>query len=307
MFPEEFDINIYRESNKHLANFSNIELINHFNGYGYYEGLNCCKICNRYDFINLIDQTKNILEIGPLCFNVFNNRKNIKTLDYFTTEELKDNYKNDQNVNIENIINVDYSVKNLSYSEVIDIKFDICFSSHNIEHTCCLISFLKNVSSVLNDTGYFFLCIPDYNYCFDRHRNPSNILEVLDKFYNKIDKTSSLSILESRYYVTHNDSCKHWDKHIKNYQNIFNLLNDNDNFFLNKTEDIINNIDDIKNIIEISKNTYIDAHTWKLTPKILNNIIFILNKLKIIDFKVIRMYRTLKNSNEFYCILQKSK
>ena len=83
-------------------------------------------------------------------------------------------------------------------------------------------------------------------------------------------------------------------------------MNSRDNFNASKTDQIINNIDDIKNIIELSKNTYIDAHTWKLTPKIFQNIIYILNKLNIIDLKLVRNYRTLKGSNEFYCILQKS-
>jgi hypothetical protein len=307
IFPEEFDILIYKNKNPHLSNFSNNDLINHFNYYGYHEGLNCCKINNRSDFINIIDKNLNILEIGPLCFPTFDtSKKNIKTLDYFTTEELKENYKNDPNVIIDNIVNIDYPVKNLPYDKVIHEKFDICFSSHNIEHTCCMVTFLNNISSILNNNGYFFLAIPDHRYCFDRFRNPTNILEVLEKFYNKTTKTSAISILEGRYYTTHNNSNSHWNDFSKNYQNIFNDMNSKDNFNASKTDQIINNIDDIKNIIELSKNTYIDAHTWKLTPKIFQNIIYILNKLNIIDLKLVRNYRTLKGSNEFYCILQKS-
>ena len=307
-FPEEFDVHIYKNQNSHLYKFSNDELINHYNYYGYHEGLKCNRINDRRDFINLVNQNSYILEIGPLCFPTFDvTKENVKTLDFFTTEELKENYKNDPNVLVNNIVNIDYSVKSLPYNEIINIKFDICFSSHNIEHTPCMVSFLNNVSSILNNNGYFFLAIPDYRYCFDRFRNPTNILEVLERFYSKKTKTSAISILEGRYYNTHNNSNDHWDDFSKNYQNIFNDINSKDNFISNKTDEIINNIDDIKKIIEVSKDTYIDAHTWKLTPKNFQNIIYILNELRIIDLKLVRNYRTLKGSNEFYCILQKSK
>ena len=139
-------------------------------------------ITNRYDFINLINTTKNILEIGVLdkpCINI--NSSNYKVIDVFTTQELKDLYKNDPYVNIENIKNVDYINKNNDiYNKIIDIYFDYIVSSHNIEHSPCLISFLINLSSVLKSDGKIFLMIPDHRYCFDKYRNESTILDVLD-------------------------------------------------------------------------------------------------------------------------------
>jgi hypothetical protein len=82
-FPEEFDVHIYKNQNSHLYKFSNDELINHYNYYGYHEGLKCCKINDRKDFINLVDKNSYILEIGPLCFPTFDvTKENIKTLDF---------------------------------------------------------------------------------------------------------------------------------------------------------------------------------------------------------------------------------
>jgi hypothetical protein len=112
-----------------------------------------------------------------------------------------------------------------------------------------MVSFLNNVSSILNNNGYFFLAIPDYRYCFDRFRSPTNILNVLERFYSKKSKPAAISILEGRYYTTHNNSNIHWDDFSKNYQNIFNDINSRDYFTSSKTDEIINNIDDIKNTI----------------------------------------------------------
>jgi len=306
--PVEFDINIYRNSNTHLRNFNDKEIMEHFNYYGYYEGLKCNSINSRVDFIKLINQNLNILEIGPLCNPCMDvSRPNVETIDYFTQEELKENYKTDPNVNINKICKVNYVVKgSTKYNELILNKKNVCFSSHNIEHVPCVISFLNNVSSILFPKGLFFLCIPDYRFCFDRFRNPTNIFEILDPYYNNKNNSSSVSILESRFLTTHNDSVKHWDEFYKSIQNIFVPINNENNFMETNKIKIINSINEIENIYKTNKYTHIDCHSWKFTPKNFKIIIEILNQTKLIDFSIQRIYRTLKNSNEFYVILQKN-
>jgi hypothetical protein len=170
----------------------------------------------------------------------------------------------------------------------------------------CVISFLNNISSILVSKGYFFLCIPDYRFCFDHFRKQTNIFEILDTYYNNKNKSSAVSILESRFLTTHNDSVKHWNDFSKSFQNIFVQINNENSFMeINKTK-IINSINDIKNIYEYSKDTHIDCHSWKFNPQNFKVIIEILNKTNLIDFSILRTYRTLKNSNEFYVILQKN-
>jgi hypothetical protein len=307
-FPSEFNVNIYRNRNPHLNFMNNSELINHYNVYGCSEGLIASKIANRKDFIDLISQDKMILEIGPMAFPSMNvNNPNVHTVDYFSKEELRENYKNDPNVNIDNICDVTYVLKDsIPYSSVIPQIFDICFSSHNVEHVPCLITFLNNVSSILKSDSYFFLCIPDYRYCFDHFRNPSNIFEVLDSFYNKQNKPSAVSLLESRYINCHNDSVKHWEFFNNSIVNIFNTINEKNDFFNNQKKRIIDEIESIKKEYEICKTVYKDAHCWKFTPFIFRNIIDILYETKFIDFKIEKVYPTFKGSNEFYVILKKN-
>lgn len=159
-FPKEFDVDDYYNSNPHLNKMNRESLINHYKFYGENEGLISTKIFNRLDFINLIPNDERlILEIGPLCNPcMVGKRKNVYTVDYFTKEELIQNYLKDPNVDKSKICHVNYVIKDkLKYSDVItDKRFDVCFSSHNIEHVPCLITFLNNVSSVLNPNSYIF-------------------------------------------------------------------------------------------------------------------------------------------------------
>jgi len=307
-FPLEFNLNIYKNQNSHLSNKSNDELIEHYSFYGCNEGLISTSIKNRHDFIELVPKDKMILEIGPLCFPCMPvGNSNVHTVDYFSVDELKENYKNDKNIDINKICNVTYVLKNKTkYNEIIPKIFDYCFSSHNIEHVPCLITFLNNVSSILKDNSYFFLCIPDYRYCFDHFRNPSNIFEILDSYYNNSDKPSPVSHLESTYLTCHNDSVKHWEVLDNSIKNIFVSINEHKTFFNNQKNKIIDEIEIIKQKYQTCKNEYIDAHCWKFTPFTFRNIIDILYQTKFIDFQIERVYKTLKGSNEFYVILKKN-
>jgi len=197
-------------------------------------------------------------------------------------------------------------MKNINkYTDIINETFDVCVSSHNLEHMPCIVTFLNNISSILNKGGYLFLAIPDYRYCFDKYRNPSTIFDVLFKYYTKCEKPCPISILESRFIRTHNNSSDHWKNFETTYQNCFNNINDNFDFINTYKNTIATNINDIKNIIH-NNDTYIDSHCWKLNPETFSIIIEILLECKLIDLNLIVKYGTYKNSHEFYVILQKS-
>ena len=307
-FPNEFNFDIYKNKNN-LEHFSLSQLLEHYNIYGRNDGLISNEISNREDFINLIPKNSMILEIGPLASPSMDiNTTNVKTVDYFSQEELKENYNHDPNVDVNKICRVDYVLKGTTkYSQVIPKKFEYCFSSHNIEHVPCLITFLNNVSSVLINNSYFFLCIRDYRYCFDHFRNPSNIFEVLNSYYTNQDKPSAVSILESRYAKINcsNDSKTHWNTLNKSKKNVFVSINENNNYLHNIKDKLILDIKNIKKVFEDEQNKYIDSNCWKFTPFIFRNILEILFETNYIDLEVERIYKTLKDSNEFYVILHK--
>jgi hypothetical protein len=65
MFPQNYDINIYKRYNLDLKEMNDDEIHSHYLQYGILEGRNCCEINNRNDLIKYIPNEYNCLEIGP--------------------------------------------------------------------------------------------------------------------------------------------------------------------------------------------------------------------------------------------------
>jgi hypothetical protein len=102
--------------------------------FGNYEG----KMKMYKPWLNKIDPKKRILEIGPL--NKPNIKKstdtNIFYSDIRTTEGVKNYYKNDKSIPIDEIVEIDFVIGKSGYSESLkDIeKFDYVIATHVIEH-----------------------------------------------------------------------------------------------------------------------------------------------------------------------------
>ena len=221
-------------------------------------------------------------------------------MDYFSNEELLENYRNTYAYR-EGLQHIDYVVKEKKYKEVINEKFDLIYSSHNIEHLPCLINGLNNWSDILNENGLVFLGIPDYSYVFDRYKNPTTIFDVLRNYYEKVKKPPPFTILESKYLNAHNDTGAHWREMPENR---FHLLRQNEDFFNSKIETIVNDIKEIEELY-LNNEKYIDSHCWKFSPWNFKNIMDIIYKSKLCNLKLIRCYNTIQGHNEFFAILQK--
>lgn len=281
---KSFIHNVYRELNSDLSNFNDIELINHYKLYGKSEGRACSDIRNRVDFFSMIDDDLSILEVGKLCFPIFENSKNI---DVFSKEELIENYSNDTNVNVEKMCDVDYLIKDNNW--LVDDKFNYIVSSHNIEHSPCLVSFINNIDKCMEDDGFAFLVIPDFRYCFDANKSPSSLVDVLDSYYTKRSVPGLKSVVEHKLLSTHNNHIQHWSGGDKENNSKFEF-----------------DIDSLKEIIKNTDfNAYNDVHCWMFTPESFEKLISSLNELCLINLTVREIYPTQKNSNEFFCVLEK--
>jgi hypothetical protein len=82
-------------------------------------------------------------------------------------------------------------------------------------------------------------------------------------------------------------------------------MNEEKSFVLQARDKIIKEIEYVKKAYTECNEIYIDSHCWKFNSFIFRSIIEILFTTKFIDLKVVRVYKTLKGSNEFYAILQK--
>jgi hypothetical protein len=285
----DFSHDIYRQ-HQDLKTMTDAELERHFFAYGIAEGRTYGRVANRNDFVNLIERSGKILEIGPLDRPQFNAQsQNYYSLDVFTKEQLIDNYASDPHVIKENIVQPSYVISNNDYSPIKE-KFNCIFSSHNIEHMPCLVSFLNNLSSVLEDKGLIYLAIPDKRYCFDHFKNETNIYDVLQAYYEKNYRPRFMDVLKFLTQGTHNDPIDHW----------------NGNHGEIDFEAVL--IQDYKRLLEQFKTgVYVDAHVSFFIPESFEKIITTLNALKLIDLEIHKIYHTLHGSFEFYVILKKEK
>jgi hypothetical protein len=283
-FPREFDPDIYRRSHPDLEQLSASQLAMHWEASGHQQGWLCSAIGSRDDFLALIDARHRTLEVGQLHNPLVKHAKNI---DVFTQQELVQKYRHVPQVDTERIVPVHYVVKDNVWN--IHESFECVVSSHNIEHTPCLVQFLKNAEAALTDDGLFFLIIPDYRYCFDRHRFPSTIIDVLDAWLQKAARPGPRVILEHNLLATHNDPKEHW-------KNPYSLADES-------YMDV--DVNKLRSLMNLDFDRYHDTHCWRLYPKSFKVILHYLSQLHLTGFRVERLYPTLKDSVEFYAILRK--
>ena len=104
----------------------------------------------------LIKSTDKIVEIGALCNPVAQKSfGQVFYVDYADTDFLKERYKDDPNVNVNDIVQVDgvWGSKNLSDCLAGFAPVDLVIASHVIEHVPDMITWLQEIESILKPSG----------------------------------------------------------------------------------------------------------------------------------------------------------
>jgi len=242
---------------------------------------------NRVEFLEIVRneelKSKASLEVGALDKPLLTGNS-ARYLDVFTSDQLREHYKNDPNVNIDNIVDVSY----LGFDQVMDASLDLFFSSHNVEHIPDLVSHFKILERILNIGGQVFFCVPDHRHCFDHYKNVSSIADVLAAYIEKRERPSPLNILE--HFLFSSENKLYWDGYEDpNYSNRPNVAK-------------------LMQICQVAMDhiNYIDSHCWKFTPDSFQYILESLIGMGLISFVICNIYPTQQNSNEFFVHLRKS-
>lgn len=251
---------------------------------------------SRGQFLNHANlQTKKILEIGPFANPVFRRPAyNVQYADILSADQLRLRAQDPvHGVDPNNVPDrIDHIINSQGDQFIVtDEKFDIIFSSHNLEHQPNLIGHLCEMAALATNINCkYYLIVPDKRYCFDYYQRETTLADILDAYVNKNKKPNSLAGIEWSLYSakTHNHPVSHWQgKH---------------------GEDITQNItaDRIHEAIEFGKlcNTaYQDIHCSRFTPESFISIISLLSESRLIPWKIEQISDTAPNSNEFYIIL----
>ena len=249
------------------------------------------KRIQRKRFINKnvdVEKLKLILEIGALNKPTFRKRKNVKYLDWFSTDELAKMYPH----RVGNIQPIDYVVKSLNFNKVIKDSFDFIAANHVGEHIPNFIFWLKNIDSILNKNGYLFLTLPHKDYTFDYLRPTTSITTMLDRFYRNVNVPEIKDVFEQKYFYRPIKKLDGWNSV---------LLKEK----INKPS--FKSIEEAWSYSKklIRRDGYVDVHCNVFTLSSFLNIINVLFEENLINLKAIVTQDVLKHSNEFHVLLQK--
>jgi 2-polyprenyl-3-methyl-5-hydroxy-6-metoxy-1,4-benzoquinol methylase len=110
------------------------------------------------------------IEIGPLVNPIVTrDQSNVKYVDRASTEELREWYSKAPQINVDEIMDIDYIWGEQSLAEATGSaeQFDYCIASHVIEHIPDLITWLQEISSILKVGGVACFAVTDKRYTFD--------------------------------------------------------------------------------------------------------------------------------------------
>ncbi len=144
------------------------------------------------------------LEIGALNEPLVK-KKDVKErgeifyLDHLATDELKEKYKDDISVEVDEIVSVDFVCRDGNIVKATSGEmFDYVIASHVVEHAPNLLQFLKDIHEILKPGGHCILIIPDKRFTFDLNRPVTTFGAVLEKFLFR-QETPSVSAVYDHF------------------------------------------------------------------------------------------------------------
>lgn len=285
--PKDFDAKFYRELYSDTRRLAPDRLETHFRTIGIAGGRQGAQTATRVEFFKLVNSYSRVLEIGPF-YNPSVKGENVKYFDVLSGAGLR---ARAQAIGVDPATcpGIDF-VSPTGDLSIVESEFDAIVSSHSIEHQPDLVRHLQNVARIISASGCYFMAIPDKRYCFDHHIVESTIADVLDAYVNRRTRHSLASIVEHRALTTHNDASRHW----------------RDDHGEDAGASVANKVHAAVNEFLRDQQAYVDVHAWQFTPLSFARIAELLFQLKLIPFRVARIFHTLRNSNEFFVILEKT-
>ncbi len=140
------------------------------------------------------------LEVGPFLSPTMSPLEvNLKTVDYYSTEDLRQQALNiGRNPN--DVIHVDYVCKTEKYTDYIEQKFDAVIANHVAEHVIDFVQYLIMLRAILKKNGLLFLVFPDKRYGFDSFRQDTTLSHLIYEYLNPDSDGDKLHSLETEMY-----------------------------------------------------------------------------------------------------------
>lgn len=229
-----------------------------------------------------IDRESKILDIRPLDNPITPRyeRWNCFTIDHANTTEIKEKYRNDPNVNCDNIVDIDFVTGIHSFIEHIPRQhigtFDVCIASHVLEHVPDTIRFINSIMELLCEDGILIFILPDKNKCFDIFKPLTITSDVLDAYREQRSIHSRKTRWDQCAYSVLSGSAPAWVFEPERPLTFVNpSLDDAHQLYLSEAAD------------------YSDCHTIYCTPHSFELILLELNALRYINVNILHISDTI--------------
>lgn len=285
-FAPSVDFDFLRATYPDLASFSDSALSLHYETYGRKEGRIASRPCTRDGFLSAIPRTGRILEIGPFCNPVFRG-DNVRYFDVLDSAGLvaraHEHHLDPANCPAQ----IDY-VSPTGDLSIVNERFDVIFSSHCIEHQPDLVRHLADARKIIAPDGRYFLAIPDKRYCFDHFLEETTEIDLIAAHLENRRVHTFKSVYNYIARTTHNNPAAHWSG------------NSTDPHGMTREERGVV----AENVFKGLQGSYYDCHAVHFTPESFAACITALAAKHYIEFTAERVYATIRDSNEFFCILR---
>jgi hypothetical protein len=231
-----------------------------------------------------------ILEIGafdsPTFIRDLGDRA--RYLDWFSSDELYSQHKDNPRRLVSNIVDVDYVIKSHRFADQISERFDLIAAAHVIEHVADVVSWLQQLQSLLTERGNIYLSIPDRRYTFDYYRRTSPLLDIIRAYEERLERPNKWQIADSIYHHVRVDLDALWaGQPPPSFQPRFGWQ-------------------DTLARAERAARTYADVHCWVFTPESFGATMTGLWDCGLIDLRVQRLFPTARGANEFAAFLERA-
>ena len=172
----------------------------------------------RREFLAKVRDLNNLqgLEIGALSSPIVDRERDkqnykISYLDHLSTPDLKDKYRSDASVNIDEIVLVDFVCPDGDIVKAVgQTKFDYVVASHVVEHSPNFLEFLSAIFDILKPGGMAFFVVPDKRFTFDANRPLTSFGTVLERYLSGEIKPGVAAVYD--HFATANavDADKVW-------------------------------------------------------------------------------------------------
>lgn len=230
------------------------------------------------------------VEIGALCRPVVTRTDGVVYyVDHARTEDLRQKYKDDPQVDVDALVDVDAVWGQESLSEALEGKrVDYVIASHVVEHVPDLVGWLTEICAILKSDGQLRLAVPDKRFTFDLMREESRLSDVLSAYVVRARMPQPQAIIDHVLNVRYDVSAGEiWLGSKSNGRPAHTFA------------DAINVAKDA-----VANDNYHDVHCWVFTPASFAKICRQLVENGLLRMSCVKFFDTARNELEFHVHMQ---